>query len=160
MSLTVQKNNLLYFTFLGLLYSFVIKNIVSFSYWITHTPEYYSRDIIYHISNPSIYGELWLVVGLSYYLLIYLISESWIKSIHSFLLSFSLIKQVIKKLNFIKFKKISGFMGFLSYLVLIITIISFIGGFHLISVILLFYLGTLMVLSLRKRKKKEYNLTN
>lgn len=159
MSLTTQKNNLLFFTFLGLIYCFIIKNIISFSLWTTYTPEYYSRDLIYHISNPSIYDEWWMIVGFSYYLLIYLISENWIKSIHLFLLSFSLIKKVVEKLNFIKFKKISGFMRFLSYLILTITIVSFIGGFDLISVIFLLYLGVLMIFSLRKREKKEYNLT-
>ena len=138
MSVTTQKKNLLYFTFLGLLYLFLIKEILG----IPGFDE----------------GFLWFI-GLSYYLLIYIILESWTKSVHSYLLSFSLIELFIEKLKFIKFKKVYKFFRFLNNFFFFLVFLMWLGGGPFTVIIFLLYLGVLMVLSLKKREKKENNST-
>ena len=88
---TKKPNTLLQFFIIGLIYCFILKNFISI------VNGSYGGDPTYIISNPSIDGELWYIIGITYLLTVKVFFEDFFRNVISQIKTYKMPNKIIEK---------------------------------------------------------------
>lgn len=114
-----KKNILFQFFIIGLIYCFILKNLISIANGS------YGGDPIYIISNPSIDEELWYIIAITYLLSVKVFFEDFFRNVISQIKIYKIPKTIIEKYYYFSKSKLYRVLVLIVFFVLGLISIAF-----------------------------------